>query len=469
MTPAAPSAVAQANPAVPAAPANTVAPATPANPVASANLATLASTADVATPTTSADVATLAIPANVAPPASVATHRLRRLDGLRGLAILLVMVVHFWRPEEATALGRWMTRVAAAGWSGVDLFFVLSGFLITGILADTRGRPGWLRNFFARRVLRIFPLYYLFLAVSMLLLPAYVARIHFTRVPDYGYAADVAAWPWYASYTSNLWMALHGRFSPGGANSLTWSLAVEEQFYLAWPLLILLCPPRRLLALVGALFAAAVAVRTGLVLAGSGWLPIFLLLPCRMDALAAGALAALYLRSPRFRPRVWQRLGSAACFILLPAAVLWILRPAGDVRETAPFQVAGYSLLALGFAGLLAKVLDGGTVLRRAFDAAPLVSLGKYSYGIYLFHVVLFSAVLPLAYKPVLAWLGSKLLERWFWLFAGIAGSWLLAAALYHLFEVHFLRLKRSFGGAAAEAPAAAAPPLSGLAVTGEG
>jgi peptidoglycan/LPS O-acetylase OafA/YrhL len=390
--------------------------------------------------------------------------RLRRLDGLRGLAILLVMVVHFWRPEETTAAGRWTTRLAMAGWSGVDLFFVLSGFLITGILADTRGRPGWLRNFFTRRVLRIFPLYYLFLAVSMLVLPAFVSRIHFARVTDYGYGADVAAWPWYVSYTSNLWMALHDHFALGGANAGTWSLAIEEQFYLAWPFLVLLCPPRRLLALVAALLSGAVAVRSALVLAGSGWLPVFVLLPCRIDALAAGALAALYLRSPRFHPRLWQRLASAACWLLLPAALGWIVLTAGDVRETAAFQVAGYSLLALGYAGLLAKVLDGQAAWRKTFEAAPLVSLGKYSYGIYLFHVVLFSAVLPLAYKRVLAWAGSQLAERWIWLGASIAGSWLLAVALYRLFEVHFLRLKPALAAAPPARPA-----VGELAVSGEG
>jgi len=373
--------------------------------------------------------------------------RLRGLDGLRGLAILLVMLVHFWRPEEKTALGAAMTRAARLGWAGVDLFFVLSGFLITGILMDTRARPGYLRNFFARRVLRIFPLYYLFLAISLLLMPAYFAGIGFDRVPGFGHAADAAAWPWYVSYTSNLWMAHHNDFSAGLANSLTWSLAIEEQFYLVWPWLILLCPPRRLFAAMAAVFTGAVAFRAGLALSGSHWLPILVLTPCRVDTLAAGGMLAVYVRSPRFRPQTLRRLSRAALFVGLPVFAAWVILSRQDVRETTAFQVAGYSLLALGCAGLLAKVLDGDApAVRKVFHSGPLTSLGKYSYGIYLFHVLLFTAVLPLAFKPVMALLKLVILERFFWLFAGIGSSWLLAAGLYHLYEVRFLRLKRFFG-----------------------
>jgi peptidoglycan/LPS O-acetylase OafA/YrhL len=389
-------------------------------------------------------------------------HRghLRSLDGLRGLAILLVMFVHFWRSGDGTAFGAALSQIARLGWAGVDLFFVLSGFLITGILIDSRDRPGSLRSFFARRVLRIFPLYYLFLAISLLLMPAYFAHIGFARVPGFGHAADAAAWPWYVTYASNVWMARHHDFSFGLANSLTWSLAIEEQFYLVWPWLILLCPPRRLLAALAVVFAGAVACRAALVLAGGGWLPVFVLTPCRMDTLAAGGLLAAYLRSPRFDPRTWRRGSLAALCVALPAAAAWIVLPQGDVRETAAFQVAGYSLLALGCAGLLATVLSGGGAwLRKVFDSAPLVSLGKYSYGIYLFHVLLFTAVFPLVYKPVMAFLGIKLVERFFWLFAGIAGSWLLAAGLYHVYEIRFLRLKRYFVSPAATAGAAAGLP----------
>ncbi len=386
--------------------------------------------------------------------------RVRGLDGLRGLAILLVLVLHLWRPEHGTLLGQALSRLSRLGWAGVDLFFVLSGFLITGILIDSRRRPGSIRNFFARRVLRIFPLYYLFLATTLLLMPIYAQRMHLERVPGYQYAADAAAWPWYVTYTSNLWMADREDFSPGYANSLTWSLAIEEQFYLVWPFLILLCPPKKLLGVIAAVFLGAVGLRAALAFSGGHWLSIFLLTPCRLDTLAAGGLMAAYLRSPRFRPDLWRRLSGAALFVCLPAAGAWLLLAGDQVRETPSFQVVGYSLLALGWAGLLAKVLDQGPVLAKLFEARPMASLGKYSYGIYLFHLLAFVVVYPLVYRQVLSLVRFTILERLFWLGVGIAGSWLLAAILYHAFEVRFLRLKRYFGPAPEERVEAVEPGL---------
>jgi len=372
--------------------------------------------------------------------------RLPALDGLRGLAILLVLVLHLWRPERSTLIGPMIGHVTRLGWVGVDLFFVLSGFLITGILIEARGKAHYFRNFFARRVLRIFPLYYLFLVASLVLMPLFVEAMQLDRFPGYQYAADAGAWPWFAFYVSNLWMVIEQNFSSGYANSLTWSLAIEEQFYLVWPLLILVCPPRHLLRLMAAVVCTAVALRAILALAGGSWLTIFLLTPCRLDCLAIGGLLAAYLRSPRFDPQRWQRLSRWGLFGCLPAAFVWLLIAGDGAREEFLFQVVGYTLLACGWAGLLARVVaDGEGRLGRLFRNRALISLGKYSYGLYLFHLLGFVFVYPLVYRWVLDLTGHPLLERLFWLLAGIAGSWLLAFTLYHLYEVRFLRLKRFF------------------------
>lgn len=373
----------------------------------------------------------------------------RSLDGLRGVAILLVLTVHLWRPETETAAGAVLTRLARGGWTGVDLFFVLSGFLITGLLIDSRDRPGYLANFFARRALRILPLYALFLVVSLVLLPIWFDHLGLSGRPSFGNRADAADWPWYALFLSNYRMALADRFSAGWTNSLTWSLAVEEQFYLLWPWLILLCPPRRLPWAIGTVFGAAVLARAALVGLGAGWLPVAISTPCRMDALAAGGWVAAYLRSPGFQPRTWKWLVRGGAGLALPAAA-WVLWD-GDPRTGAAFQVAGYSLLAVAGAGLLGLALDGGP---RALRSAPLVALGKVSYGVYLFHLVLFTAVLPVAYKPVLALARWQIVERFFWWGFGIAGSWLLAWCLYRVVEAPFLRLKDRFRTGAAHAPA---------------
>lgn len=370
---------------------------------------------------------------------------LRSLDGLRGFAVLQVMILHLWRPETSTTLGTLVGRFTHLGWIGVDLFFVLSGFLITGVLLDGRDDPHRLRNFFARRLLRIAPLYTLFLVATLVLMPVYVRELGLGRYPGYQYGLDAEAWPWYVSYTSNLWMVAQQSFSPGYANSLTWSLAIEEQFYLLWPFVVLWCRPRWLPYWIGGIFVAAVGLRAVLVASGSFWMTTYLLTPCRLDTLATGALLACALRSPEVSRERWRwfyRLSLPS----LPLGVGWLLVAGDPVREGAAFQVLGYAILALGWAGLLAWLLvhpEGRCT--RLFESWPLVSLGRYSYAIYLFHLLAFVVVYPLVYKQVLAIVRFPLLERFTWLVAGILGSWLLGAALYHTYEKWFLLLKRRF------------------------
>jgi peptidoglycan/LPS O-acetylase OafA/YrhL len=159
------------------------------------------------------------------------------LDGIRGLAILAVLVTHSVPRLPATGLGYWCNQLIELGTFGVDLFFVLSGFLITGILLDSKDAPNYFRNFYARRFLRLFPVYYLYLIFIALLLPAIHRAIH-THMPDFG-----GNWWWFLLYSCNLKPdhaandAYLGHF---------WSLAVEEQFYLVWPAVVLLLSRRRL-------------------------------------------------------------------------------------------------------------------------------------------------------------------------------------------------------------------------------
>ena len=222
------------------------------------------------------------------------------LDGVRGLAIILVMAYHYMVLMPFTihsaALGAAVV-VCSKGWCGVDLFFVLSGFLITGILYDSRENPRYFRNFYARRTLRIFPLYYaVLLSVAALLFLAWllVPRLWLAQ-PKLGELAAVQPWLW--TYTTNIAVA---KGIPVPLVAHFWSLAVEEQFYLVWPLVMFALPKRAMAPVALSLATAALFIRLGLTYAGWSDGAIYVLTPCRMDSLAAGALAAILMRDPRF-------------------------------------------------------------------------------------------------------------------------------------------------------------------------
>src|SRR5258706_538487 len=180
------------------------------------------------------------------------------LDGLRGVAILLVLVLHFapYAPglqAPTVLLDRLYLRVSGIGWTGVDLFFVLSGYLITGILYDTRGSKHYFRQFYARRFLRIFPLYYVALALFLIILPwphSFDSVIRELR-------GDAV---WYWTYLYNMRVAATG-FLPSSALGHFWSLAVEEQFYLIWPIVVLWLGRKHLIVTCAVAVVAALACR----------------------------------------------------------------------------------------------------------------------------------------------------------------------------------------------------------------
>jgi peptidoglycan/LPS O-acetylase OafA/YrhL len=360
------------------------------------------------------------------------------LDGLRGVAIFLVVAHMLGLLQAPTGpFGEAVSLFFATGWIGVQLFFVLSGFLITGILLDTRGAPNYLQAFFARRFLRIFPLYYGTLAVAFLILPA-------LGVLPAPLAHDRPHQVWLWTYLSN-WVLAHDARSETFPHF--WSLAVEEQFYLVWPFVLRALDARRCLALCVALALAALAARVGLLAAGVSRDALYTFLFTRMDALALGGAAAAALRVPAASRWLVARRRA------LPAASLAVLVVGAlstDVYALPTFagSTIGYLLLSVAFAlAVLGAATAELTPPSRSLilRAAPLRTLGKYSYAIYVFH------------KPLHDFVGKPLLARLHidatrsagaaivYVLAGLSAVLLAAFLSYHLYEKHFLRLKGRF------------------------
>jgi peptidoglycan/LPS O-acetylase OafA/YrhL len=357
------------------------------------------------------------------------------------MAILMVMLYHFNQghaaPLEGTVLAN-ISKVLRLGGSGVDLFFVLSGFLITGILYDSKQARGYFRNFYIRRTLRIFPLYYAVLVIVLFVVPA-IPALEVLRNQD---AFNRQVWLWL--YGANILQAQQETLYLFGGFSHFWSLAVEEHFYLLWPVVIFVCNRKAAMWVCGACVAAAVALRFGLMAAGDHAISAYVLTPCRMDALAVGAFIALAARGPRGMAGLFR---TAAVGAILAAGLIGYLfyAKAGLTRMDASVVVVRFILSAWLFgAVLLFAVCASPTSLAgRCWSCPPLRVLGKYSYALYVFHYPLIPLFMTLFSPARLeTHIGSALVARLAYFVLCGAASLLAAMLSWRLYEKHFLRLK---------------------------
>lgn len=349
-------------------------------------------------------------------------NRNRQIDGLRAFAIGGVFVSHF---------------LPTAGWLpwgqiGVRLFFVLSGFLITDILLDCRDKAGlsggsrwWLlRQFYCRRALRIFPLYYFVIGVAFL--------IDLEPVRD-------LIW-WLVTYALNVQISASQAWPEHVSHF--WSLCVEEQFYLLWPLLMLFLPRRWLMPAILATIGVAPLLRFFAVYWWENWVAVSVFPVVSFDALGAGALAALGMRPglPDNIDRFLKRLA-----LPLGLGLVALLEVTSRIKATN-YPVAYAVFYDFGWTLVFCRVVQGawagfGGFAGRVCGWRPLTYIGEISYGLYVYHAFVPTMVLWLADK--VGWMPPKSHFPRFWIF--LAASLLLASISWHFFERPLNNLKRYF------------------------
>lgn len=364
---------------------------------------------------------------------------LPELDGIRGTAILLVIYYHAGQFVPNGWFQHAYVLASILGWCGVDLFFVLSGFLITGILLDTRESPDYFRSFYGRRAVRIFPLYWLFLLLYFH--AAIPLAHHFGKWPEISSDGEI----WFWTYLTN-WRAAWGYEYKNISHF--WTLAIEEQFYLVWPAVVFFARRRSIRWVCLALIAGALLAR--------GWWhdpdgrPLLSATPMWVDSLALGALAAFLMRDPYWRPKLAGWTGKAAVVsLLLLLGVFWLARDSAIPTDARAPYVSTYGLTLLGvlFTCLVLRcALKQGVRFRSLMRWRPLRRMGKYSYCIYVVH-------LPISYYCIR---GGNLLRAWTGPRFNIALSLLTTAACvalsygvalisWNLLERRFLELKKYF------------------------
>lgn len=375
--------------------------------------------------------------------------RFTALDGIRGMAILLILIYHSMIFKGGGAMDLFLAKLRSGLWCGVDLFLVLSGFLITRILLKTKHKERFFYNFYGRRTVRIFPLYYMVLVMVLLIIPFALNMLGKPIPSEIGILQERQIWLW--TYMQNYLQSTGPHMLPGLGPF--WSLAVEEQFYLFWPLMVFLIKEKHFLKVCIGILVAILATRFYGYFSGTmnGWM-LYHLTFTRMDGLVFGAIGAVIVRNKELRESIAVHLDKLLIALSAILLIGWII--VGDFKISQGFiATVGYTLFSFFFLVILLNTILGetkmGQKLRKGFETKPLLTLGKYSYALYVFHWPIVNGFKALKNK-----MGGFLYPRYvdtqlfdlLITFVGVTAiSLVLAIISWHVWEKHWLKLKKYF------------------------
>jgi Predicted acyltransferases len=342
----------------------------------------------------------------------------RELDGVRAIAALMVMVFHFFGLSYVHNAYPTIAKFSVFGQTGVSLFFVLSGFLITRILLSTKNSPNYFYNFYIRRALRIFPLYYLVLIIYYFVLPLIF------QSPSVPFNQQVYHWLYLQNFAKTFEWSYQG---PGHF----WSLAVEEHFYMFWPFTIFFLNNKKIIASCIAIVVFAILCRVILV---SNNYEVFYFTFCRMDELAIGALLAFFELRNKLVAKNANKFLLLGIAILIPTITVWTFFTGS---HNPILQVIKYLLLSFTYFSIVGYVVSvrESHPVKKLLGLKPLIFSGKISYGLYVFH--------PLVYVNVSKFIKTSNIAFDFVIMFTL--TYLVASASFYFFEERFLKLKRFF------------------------
>lgn len=359
----------------------------------------------------------------------------QNIDALRGVAIILVLIVH--STLNSGIYAKYFNMFASFGSFGVDLFFVISGFLITTILLNSKESPNYFKNFYARRMLRIFPLYYGFIVLYLFILPLVIQDSSLEYIQ---HLREHQLYYWF--YIPNILFSLH----PEKIHFFhLWSLAVEEQYYIIWPVIVFFFNPKSLIKLLLIVIPLSFFLRCFFVFKGYNQFFIWSFTPIRLEAIAIGSLVAIiYVHKASFVHKVLVHINNLI-IIFSTIIILALLYNKGLYWNTPSVQTLGILFIDIFFGLLVLKIISMPD-FKESFFKSLFQTFGKYCYAIYMLHEVFLHRI---ADKVKLLDIGFGTYDSYIKiviiLIITSVFSCGVAFVSWNVYEKHFLKLKQYF------------------------